>query len=85
MKLKVLDSTKNYIHTLINGGMGDFNSYYTFVYGAPGSQDKLEVWKSLKGLKGDLEQPWRCIGDFNKLRSNLEKKGGTVRPLKSFA
>lgn len=84
VKLKVLESSKHFIHVFIEGGFGEHKGFYTFVYGAPRRQDRQEVWIKLSNLFHDPNAPWCCIGDFNEIRSNSEKEGGRVRSLRSF-
>lgn len=54
------------------------------MYGAPRREDRLGVWDELRKFNNGSDTPWCCIGDFNELRSNFEKKGGRIRPLCSF-
>lgn len=41
-------------------------------------------WRALKRLNPGASAPWCCVGDFNELRSNLEKTSGRLRSLRSF-
>lgn len=52
--------------------------HLTFVYSypIPGSKDLL--WHDLTQLHAYLSLTWCCIGDFNAIRSLIDKLGGNV-------
>lgn len=39
-----------------------------------------ELWARLRSLKARGTAPWICVGDFNEISKQSEKKGGRIRP-----
>ncbi|OMO52016.1 reverse transcriptase [Corchorus capsularis] len=52
---------------------------FTGFYGRPETSRRHESWSLLRNLGDQYSLPWLCAGDFNELKSNLEKEGGSVR------
>ena len=50
----------------------------TGLYGESKAGEKGNTWKALKSLKGQLNLPWLCLGDFNEILFANEKEGGTA-------
>ena len=76
-KLGILDAeaSRNYLSMVIQP-LGDKEVYLlTNVYGPQKLEDKLKLLTSLEELRGrNLGIPWILGGDFNMIRSLLEKK-----------
>jgi hypothetical protein len=51
----------------------------TFVYGEPKSQDRSEMWKLLRRIKREVNEPWRMLGDFNEAMWQHEHFSATKR------
>lgn len=45
-------------------------------YGESPSNKRRITWKLLHLLNNQLNLPWLCVGDFNEIQYNHEKKGG---------
>ncbi|KAF7809654.1 reverse transcriptase [Senna tora] len=82
VKVEVLSSCRNFLHTRITLPQFDSTFTVTFVYGAPKSQDRQAVWDKIEALKPSDSSPWCCIGDFNEVGNQGEKLGG--RPVKAL-
>ena len=58
--------------------------FITFVYGDLVVEYREAVWERLMRISLQRSGPWLMVGDFNKIMSNSEKKGGRKRPESSF-
>ncbi|KAH9648318.1 reverse transcriptase domain-containing protein [Citrus sinensis] len=59
----------------------------TGFYGFPKTRKRRDSWELLRSLSSISSLPWVCIGDFNDLLHNSEKRGGCQHPnwkLKGF-
>ena len=52
----------------------------TGFYGFPEKNKRRESWELLKNLSVKFELPWYCIGDYNDLLTQSEKKGNLMHP-----
>ena len=52
----------------------------TGFYGEPDTQLKHEAWSKLRNLKSRGTTSWLCVGDFNEIAKQSEKRGGRARP-----
>ena len=79
-KFGILDAeaSRNYLSMVIQP-LGDNEIYMvTNVYGPQNSKEKLKLLTSLEVLrKRHPDMPWILGGDFNMIKSLLEKRGGT--------
>ncbi|OMO54212.1 Endonuclease/exonuclease/phosphatase [Corchorus olitorius] len=57
------------------------NQYWfcTFVYGHPKKAGRRNVWDAITELRGNNKERWCCMGEFNAISSQAEKRGG--RPI----
>lgn len=76
-KVNVLSLSSRVIDLKVKLGLLSF--FITCVYGDPVRALRNKVWKSLAQMGSTRDDPWFLIGDFDELRSNAEKLGGTVR------
>lgn len=76
VKLEVVDSHRNYIDAVINGGMEDVWRFTGF-YGKPDTARRGEAWDKLRSLNRGRNIPWLCVRDFNEITSQDEKLGGS--------
>jgi hypothetical protein len=53
-----------------------FQRRFTGIYGEPARDKKWKTWKLLRILSQQSNLPWLCLGDFNEILYNHEKKGG---------
>lgn len=51
----------------------------TGIYGEPAANKKENTWRLLRNLNAQMERPWLCLGDFNEILHNHEKRGGQPR------
>jgi endonuclease/exonuclease/phosphatase family metal-dependent hydrolase len=49
------------------------------VYGFPDERHKKKTWDMIKDLRGRVDNKWLCLGDFNDILAESEKKGGNRR------
>jgi len=79
-KINIIDAeaSKNYLSVVMQLVGVSKTFLVTNVYGPQKIDDKLKLIDSLKDLKNRQEGiPWILGGDFNMIKSLLEKKGGT--------
>ena len=79
-KVKVLDAeaSRNYLSVVIQLVGVSKTFLVTNVYGPPIIEDKLILLEALTDLRNRINGiPWILGGDFNMIKSLLEKKGGT--------
>ncbi|KAF9598420.1 hypothetical protein IFM89_027853 [Coptis chinensis] len=65
------------VHTVVNDFQGNF-WYLSCIYGSPTPSIRREQWKILPSLLPPSNILWLCIGDFNDVSSNSEKRGGPL-------
>ncbi|KAL8555482.1 hypothetical protein ACS0TY_003331 [Phlomoides rotata] len=70
---------QNHIDAIIHDVDGGGDWIFTGVYGWPGDQDKWKTWRMLDHLANGNTLPWLCLGDFNEILFNYEKRGGVPR------
>lgn len=56
-----------------------FRWRFTGIYGEPARDKKWKTWRLLRILNQQLDLPWLCAGDFNKILYSHEKIGGPAR------
>jgi hypothetical protein len=49
---------------------------FTRIYGESKTREKENTWKLLRTLSAQSNLPWLCMGEFNEILSDHEKKGG---------
>lgn len=60
--------------------MGKEDWRLTGVYGEPMRSQRHKTWDLLRNLSRDANLPWCLVGDFNNVKSQLDKKGGSLYP-----
>ena len=77
--VKVLGKNKNLIDMQVED-MGYGIQYRVFwVYGPTDYEERKDVWELISERGRDIGIPWLCLGDFNDILYNYEKKGGNIR------
>ncbi|KAK3012916.1 hypothetical protein RJ639_009673 [Escallonia herrerae] len=74
--LEITLQTKNIINALIFSDPPDTPWMLSAVYGPPHWECKRKFWTDMSVLAAAFEGPWTCIGDFNAVANQTEKKGG---------
>lgn len=80
--VEVLSANKNIIDLEMQ--VGDKKFFATCVYGDPMESKRRKVLERMQRLNVNRRQPWCIFGDFNAIRSNEEKIGGTLRGKAAF-
>ncbi|CAN1773423.1 hypothetical protein LINPERHAP1_LOCUS12492 [Linum perenne] len=68
----IVNYSRNFVNMDVTDG-DDSKFHFTRFYGYPERQRRPESWEMLKSLR--VDSPWICMGDFNDLMSQEEKKG----------
>ena len=75
----VLGSSQNHIDLEVNlEGMGTWR--LTGNYGFPERHRRRDSWNMLRNLSQSSSLPWCCIGDYNDLLLQIEKRGRLCHP-----
>ncbi|KAJ1379423.1 Endonuclease/exonuclease/phosphatase superfamily, partial [Sesbania bispinosa] len=77
-KIKSMDATPNFIHTVCKFKIEQKTFRFSFIYGNPTFAERRFLWAKLARLQPADSSPWCCLGDFNELRFQFEKEG--LRP-----
>ena len=84
--VRLLKFGRNFIDVRVeNADSGTWRC--TRFYGFPETSKRRDSWELLCSLSSLSSLPWVCIGDFNDLLHNSEKRGGCQHPnwkLKGF-
>jgi hypothetical protein len=72
--VQVLSQSSQFIHCQVQSCNGQFSFEATFIYGATSYLDRQQLWTDLQQLC--VVTPWVVLGDFNAIRSPMEKVGG---------
>ena len=78
VNLKVVGSYRYYIDAVINKNERD-EWRFTGFYGEPDVAKRNEAWAKLKSLNNNQNIPWLCVGDYNEITRQEEKRGGALR------
>ena len=76
--MKVETTSKNHIDCIIGKGREGIWRFTGF-YGEPNAQKRHESQDLLRQLNSQNSLPWLCLGDFNEILREEEKKGGNNR------
>lgn len=80
ISIEILEADQTHIDTLVRGGVSTDWWHFTGFYWAPETLRRDESWALLRMIRGRSNLPWLIIGDFNKIVSESEKEGGSIRP-----
>lgn len=76
VKVQILFSNCNVIHTLITDTNANSSFHFSFVYGNLVAQQRKIFWATLRDLHQLNHKPWICSGDFNEILHTTDKDGG---------
>ncbi|KAK4284321.1 hypothetical protein QN277_001173 [Acacia crassicarpa] len=79
VKVDILFSSTNIIHTRISSSVVDVPDLISFIYGPPIEEDRKLCWQEITRISRNINEPWLCLGDFNEILSQFEKCGGQPR------
>lgn len=90
VKVEVIYSDNNVIHSYVINMNTNAIFRYSFVYGNPVSQQRKRFWVILRNLHQNNHKPWICAGDFNDLLHSSDKSEGKeyrmslIQPFQDF-
>lgn len=84
VKVEVLYSDCNVIHTFVSNMNTNNSFHYSFVYGNPTSQHRKSFWEKLRTLHPQNQNPWICSGDFDEILHQSDKCGIEKHPEKQI-
>ncbi|KAI9119567.1 hypothetical protein K1719_009443 [Acacia pycnantha] len=70
----VLEIEEQFIHCRVR--VSNKSMMFTAVYAHPNEQRRHGCWERLFNLSLEITEPWLLGGDFNKIKTPLEQKGG---------
>ncbi|KAK8546726.1 hypothetical protein V6N12_027496 [Hibiscus sabdariffa] len=74
--VSILSTSKNVIDSKITLNEGT-PWFCSFLYGSPYREERNEIWRKMKVLRSNMDEPWCIVGDFNIVLSQEEKFGGS--------
>ncbi|XP_052117791.1 uncharacterized protein LOC127747682 [Arachis duranensis] len=83
INITVLESNNQYIHTKIETNSRD-SWFLTTVYGTSQPPVRRLLWPILERIANNMILPWLLTGDFNKIKEDSEKKGGSPIDQKAY-
>ncbi|KAK4285072.1 hypothetical protein QN277_001816 [Acacia crassicarpa] len=79
LTINILFSSVNIIHTSVMSSCFPTPSYITFIYGPNDDNDRMLCWHEVRRISSNIRSSWMCLGDFNDILSQDEKRGGIPR------
>ncbi|BFG35168.1 hypothetical protein CerSpe_214420 [Prunus speciosa] len=76
VEVQILDFSKFLIDTEVKEKEGERVWRISWIYGTPYNEEKGDFWRWLSNCLQPGLLPWMCIGDFNEIIWEFEKKGG---------
>ncbi|CAL9013278.1 unnamed protein product [Prunus brigantina] len=83
VEVHILEFSKNVIDSEVTEKGGDRSWHISWIYGTPYKNEKADFWNWIGTCFQPGEFPWLCVGDFNEILWEFEKKGGRAFHLKS--
>lgn len=80
--LSVISRSSNIVDCFVD--FNGINFYLSFVYSNPNRSERNQLWELLQRISTTRQTPWLIMGDFNRIRSNAEKRGGPLRAESTF-
>ncbi|XP_074323477.1 uncharacterized protein LOC141660391 [Apium graveolens] len=74
-KLNLLSMSRSHIDVVVKK-LNLFSWRLTGIYGEPERAQRHKTWELLRNLSRDANLPWCLFGDFNNVKSQVDKKGG---------
>lgn len=76
VELEILSSNDMAISAMIFSDPVQHPWLLTCIYGPPYKQDQYMFWDFLNQIGSTYSGPWLCLGDFNDITSQQDKRGG---------
>lgn len=76
VQVSVLDSSPNYVDTMVCFLSASFVCKISWLYGNPHINEKQAFWRSMYSRFPHQTILWLCLGDFNEISWHREKWGG---------
>lgn len=73
--MDILDTSHQLIHCKVSNNLETI--IVTICYGHNAIQDRIKLWESLMNCAKSAALPWIVMGDFNAIRWENEKFGGS--------
>ncbi|KAI9070534.1 hypothetical protein K1719_047503 [Acacia pycnantha] len=74
LMVDIIRRDDQFIHCKV--GLGGSSMAFTAIYASPSEQRRGRIWSILQNIASNMVEPWLLAGDFNEIKSPLEKKGG---------
>lgn len=76
MNLSIISSSDMIISAMIFSDPSRSPWLLSCVYHPPYKQKQLSFWESIDMIGSAHNGPWLCVGDFNDVSAQVDKKGG---------
>ncbi|XP_021860322.1 uncharacterized protein [Spinacia oleracea] len=87
--IKVKHTHEQYIYCAVHNQKGDFEFFFTAIYGLHTIQDRKKLWDELRALNASIGNvPWILSGDFNTMLGIHDRVNGapvTLAEIKDFS
>ncbi|KAI9080605.1 hypothetical protein K1719_037466 [Acacia pycnantha] len=70
----IIRQEEQFLHCRV--ALGAYRMAFTVVYACPGEQRRGRIWNILQSIASEMVELWLLAGDFNEIKSPLQKKGG---------
>jgi hypothetical protein len=74
-ELEIQNYSRRHINAIVKTADNDVPWKFTGFYGHPNPFKRGESWSLLSLLKSFAPLPWLCVGDFNEITHQDEKRG----------
>jgi ribonuclease HI len=78
-ELEIQNYSRRHINAIVKTADNDVPWKFTGFYGHPNPSKRGESWSLLSLLKSFAPLPWLCVGDFNEITHQDEKRGACRR------
>lgn len=79
--LHITSFSRNHIMCTIKDEISGREWMCAGLYGWPKITQRHQTWKLMEMLHRSITNPWVCMGDFNEIMWNREKRGGNMRSI----
>lgn len=76
--INIESTSKNLIHLTVQASQTTPEQQLLCIYGPPNQQNRPLFWSTITQITNSIVCPFVCIGDFNSIKNQNEKRGGNT-------